>query len=122
MFHTDHLLQVVDGGLTELGVPGTITDEQTIIFYKQQQCKGDGVVCSKGRALFKAAFISVCRTCAVQRVVPGYDGNTGSPLSQAADLVVLDATVHHCDPQTSTRVENSGLLVMIKEKKPMFLN
>lgn len=54
MFHTDHLLQVVDGGLTELGVPRTITDEQTIKFYKQQQrkrCKGDGVVCSKGRQL-----------------------------------------------------------------------
>lgn len=39
MFHTDHLFQVVDGGLTELGVPGTITDEQTIKFYKQQQRK-----------------------------------------------------------------------------------
>lgn len=39
MFHTDHLLQVVDGGLTELGVPRTITDEQTIKFYKQQQRK-----------------------------------------------------------------------------------
>lgn len=39
MFHTDHLLQVVDGGLTELGVPRTVTDEQTIKFCKQQQRK-----------------------------------------------------------------------------------
>jgi len=30
MFCADHLPHVVDGGLTELGVPGAVTDEQTI--------------------------------------------------------------------------------------------
>lgn len=116
MFCTDHLLQVVDGGLTELGVPGTITDEQTVIVYKQQQQRNANVMklCeAKGRELFKAGFISVSGTCTVQRVVPGYDSNAGSPLSQAADLVVLDATVHHGDPQPSAGIENSGLLVTI---------
>lgn len=49
-------------------------------------------------------------TCTVQRVVPGDDSNTGPPLSQAADLVVLDAAVHHCDTQTPTGVKNLGLL------------
>lgn len=44
MFYADHLLQVVDGGLTELGVPGTITDEQTVIFYKQQQQRNANVM------------------------------------------------------------------------------
>lgn len=58
----------------------------------------------------KAGFGSGCQTCAVQRVVPGYNRNAGFPLSQAADLVVLDATVHYCDPHPSARVENSGLL------------
>lgn len=43
-------------------------------------------------------------------MVPGYDGNTGSSLSQAADLVVLDAAVDHCDSQTTAGVEYSGLL------------
>lgn len=49
-------------------------------------------------------------TFAVQRMVPGYDGNASSSLSQAADLVVFDAAVHHCDLQTAAGVENSGLL------------
>lgn len=30
MLHTDHLAQVVDGSLAELGVPGAITDKQPI--------------------------------------------------------------------------------------------
>lgn len=30
LVHADHVPHVADGGLTELGVPGTVTDEQTI--------------------------------------------------------------------------------------------
>lgn len=37
--HTDHLPHVVDGGLTELGIPGAVTDEQTIKIYKRQGIK-----------------------------------------------------------------------------------
>lgn len=112
VLHTDHLPQVADGGLAQLGVPGTITDKQTIKVCRRQQHKEPTVIsCVKQRQRpEEAAFSSGCPTCAVQRVVPGYKGDAGAPLSQAADLVVLDATVHHCDPHTSTGVENSGLL------------
>lgn len=41
MFHTDHLPQAVDGGLTELRIPGTVTDEQTIKIYKRQEKNSD---------------------------------------------------------------------------------
>lgn len=58
----------------------------------------------------------VLLTCAVQWVVPGYHSNTGSSLSQAADLVVFDAAVHHCDSQTTTGVEYSRLLTTNKRK------
>lgn len=33
-FDADHLPHVVDGGLTELGVPRAVTDEQTVEIYK----------------------------------------------------------------------------------------
>lgn len=36
-FDTDHLPHVVDGGLTELGIPGAVTDKQTIKIYKQRE-------------------------------------------------------------------------------------
>ena len=35
--HTDHLPQVVDGGLAELGVPGAVTEEHTVKIYKRQE-------------------------------------------------------------------------------------
>lgn len=108
MLHTDHLAQVVDGSLAELGVPGAITDKQPIKLCSTQ--RQDRLVGETGRERRKQTFGSGWGTCAVQRVVPGYHSNAGSPLSQAADLVVLDATVHHCDPQTSAGVENSGFL------------
>lgn len=117
MLHTDHLAQVADGGLAELGVPGAVTDKQTVKLCsteKQQRLAGE-----TGGEQRKQTFGSGCGTCAVQRVVPGYHGNAGSPLSQAADLVVLDATVHHCDPQTSAGVEDSGLLET-KAKETVF--
>lgn len=37
-FNADHLPHVVDGGLTELGVPGAVTDEQTIKICKHNAC------------------------------------------------------------------------------------
>lgn len=37
LVHRDHLPYVVDGGLTELGIPGTITDEQTIKIWKKMR-------------------------------------------------------------------------------------
>lgn len=46
-------------------------------------------------------------------MVPRYDSDTGSSLSQAADLVVFDTAVDHSDPQTTGGVENSGLLETI---------
>lgn len=57
--------------------------------------------------------LSVRPTCAIQWVVPRYDSDAGSSLSQAADLVVFDAAVDHCDPQTTGGVENSRLLETI---------
>ncbi len=65
--------------------------------------------------------ISVWQTFAVQWVVPGYDSNTGSSLSQAADLVVFDAAVHHCDSQTTAGVEYLGLLETIKREATRIL-
>lgn len=122
MFDTDHLPQVVNGGLTELWISRAITDEQTIKIYKITKVRDKGVdenrlvnnqlLCGFNVLAYRDMWDgrSVWQTCAVQRVVPGYDGNAGSPLSKAADLVVLDATVHHCDSQTPTGVENSGYL------------
>lgn len=49
-------------------------------------------------------------------MVPGYDSDTGSSLSQAADLVVFDATVHHSDTQITAGVEYSGLLETIRRE------
>lgn len=50
------------------------------------------------------------QTCTVQREVPGDHSNSGPSPSQAADLVVLDAAVHHCDAQTPAGVEDPRLL------------
>lgn len=54
-------------------------------------------------------------TGGVQRVVPGHYSNAGSSLSQAADLVVLDATVHHCDTKAAARIEHVWLLETTKQ-------
>lgn len=35
--NTNHLPHVVDGGLTTLGVPGAVTDEQAVKIYGRQQ-------------------------------------------------------------------------------------
>lgn len=50
------------------------------------------------------------RTCTVQGEVPGDNSDPSPSPSQAADLVVLDATVDHCYAQTPAGVEDPGLL------------
>lgn len=49
-------------------------------------------------------------------MVPGHHSNTGSSLSQAADLVVFNAAVHHCDSQITAGIKYFGLLNTITEE------
>lgn len=58
----------------------------------------------------------VSLTGGVERVVPGYDSDPGSSLSQAADLVVLDAAVHRCDAKAAGGVEHFWLLQAIERE------
>lgn len=56
-------------------------------------------------------------TVSIQRMVPRNNGNTGSPLSEAADLIILDATVDSRYSQTTSWVENSWFLKRKESKK-----
>lgn len=58
---------------------------------------------------FILLFISLL-TISIQRVIPWHYCHLCTSLTQAPDLIVLNATVQHKDPYTTICIENPGFL------------